>query len=286
MSTNEIGVHSARTLFPWVWLSRLRRPQKMRWERFWSLLCSGVLVPRLTGTPSVLALWGTGKGGGSPFPSSAFLGQRSGLSTAGPWRCERCSGRGVLDGPEHPGRRELVLSCCPIVSLCFTREVIEKKPEKFKVQCLTDIKNLFFPNTEPFYAAFGNRPAVSSGRGVGGRSGAPCSRRLPPGRLHARPGSPPTVGGGQRPSPASKGKGTTSCLTASSFLPSSAVESQCEARDAGLETPRPERPAELADRERWPGQAPLPAGTRRADAYTLGRSVLQGLRVRWSPMLI
>ncbi|XP_078204603.1 phosphatidate phosphatase LPIN1 isoform X32 [Callithrix jacchus] len=40
------------------------------------------------------------------------------------------------------------------------REVIEKKPEKFKVQCLTDIKNLFFPNTEPFYAAFGNRPAV------------------------------------------------------------------------------------------------------------------------------
>ncbi|XP_055666430.1 phosphatidate phosphatase LPIN1 isoform X2 [Falco peregrinus] len=40
------------------------------------------------------------------------------------------------------------------------REVIEKKPEKFKVQCLTDIKNLFYPNTEPFYAAFGNRPAV------------------------------------------------------------------------------------------------------------------------------
>ncbi|XP_057414224.1 phosphatidate phosphatase LPIN1 isoform X4 [Balaenoptera acutorostrata] len=39
------------------------------------------------------------------------------------------------------------------------REVIEKKPEKFKVQCLTDIRNLFFPNTEPFYAAFGNRPA-------------------------------------------------------------------------------------------------------------------------------
>ncbi|KAM6324008.1 phosphatidate phosphatase LPIN1 [Aegotheles albertisi] len=40
----------------------------------------------------------------------------------------------------------------------FHREVIEKKPEKFKVQCLTDIKNLFYPNTEPFYAAFGNRP--------------------------------------------------------------------------------------------------------------------------------
>ncbi|XP_069462052.1 phosphatidate phosphatase LPIN1 isoform X2 [Ambystoma mexicanum] len=38
------------------------------------------------------------------------------------------------------------------------REVIEKKPEKFKIQCLTDIKNLFYPNLEPFYAAFGNRP--------------------------------------------------------------------------------------------------------------------------------
>ncbi|XP_005160928.2 phosphatidate phosphatase LPIN1 isoform X2 [Danio rerio] len=37
------------------------------------------------------------------------------------------------------------------------REVIEKRPEKFKVACLTDIRNLFLPNTEPFYAAFGNR---------------------------------------------------------------------------------------------------------------------------------
>ncbi|CAH2246087.1 Hypothetical predicted protein [Pelobates cultripes] len=37
------------------------------------------------------------------------------------------------------------------------REVIEKKPEKFKIECLTDIKNLFLPNIEPFYAAFGNR---------------------------------------------------------------------------------------------------------------------------------
>ncbi|XP_027140387.1 phosphatidate phosphatase LPIN1 isoform X1 [Larimichthys crocea] len=38
------------------------------------------------------------------------------------------------------------------------REVIEKKPEKFKVECLNDIKNLFHPNKQPFYAAFGNRP--------------------------------------------------------------------------------------------------------------------------------
>ncbi|KAG9348001.1 hypothetical protein JZ751_004020 [Albula glossodonta] len=37
-------------------------------------------------------------------------------------------------------------------------EVIEKKPEVFKIECLTDIKNLFLPNQQPFYAAFGNRP--------------------------------------------------------------------------------------------------------------------------------
>ncbi|XP_077568949.1 phosphatidate phosphatase LPIN1 isoform X2 [Stigmatopora nigra] len=37
------------------------------------------------------------------------------------------------------------------------REVIEKKPERFKIECLTDIKHLFYPNTQPFYAAFGNR---------------------------------------------------------------------------------------------------------------------------------
>lgn len=42
----------------------------------------------------------------------------------------------------------------------FGREVIEKKPEKFKIECLTDIKNLFYPNTHPFYAAFGNRASV------------------------------------------------------------------------------------------------------------------------------
>ncbi|CAL8340786.1 unnamed protein product [Merluccius merluccius] len=37
------------------------------------------------------------------------------------------------------------------------REVIEKKPEVFKVACLADIKDLFNPQRRPFYAAFGNR---------------------------------------------------------------------------------------------------------------------------------
>ncbi|XP_048858436.1 phosphatidate phosphatase LPIN2-like [Brienomyrus brachyistius] len=37
------------------------------------------------------------------------------------------------------------------------REVIEKKPEVFKVACLSDIRDLFSPQKQPFYAAFGNR---------------------------------------------------------------------------------------------------------------------------------
>ncbi|XP_029005611.2 zgc:123305 [Betta splendens] len=37
------------------------------------------------------------------------------------------------------------------------REVIEKKPEVFKIACLGDIRDLFNPQREPFYAAFGNR---------------------------------------------------------------------------------------------------------------------------------
>ncbi|KAK2492101.1 hypothetical protein MC885_014716 [Smutsia gigantea] len=37
------------------------------------------------------------------------------------------------------------------------REVIEKKPEVFKIACLSDIQQLFLPHRQPFYAAFGNR---------------------------------------------------------------------------------------------------------------------------------
>ncbi|KAM4606224.1 phosphatidate phosphatase LPIN2-like [Polymixia lowei] len=53
-------------------------------------------------------------------------------------------------------RGPLMLSPSSLFS-AFHREVIEKKPEKFKIECLTDIRNLFCPNTHPFYAAFGNR---------------------------------------------------------------------------------------------------------------------------------
>ncbi|CAG4979331.1 unnamed protein product [Parnassius apollo] len=39
----------------------------------------------------------------------------------------------------------------------FHREVIEKKPEEFKIQCLADIKALFPHGSNPFYAGYGNR---------------------------------------------------------------------------------------------------------------------------------
>jgi len=38
----------------------------------------------------------------------------------------------------------------------FSREVIERKPHIFKIETLTNIRNLFPQNT-PFYAGFGNR---------------------------------------------------------------------------------------------------------------------------------
>ncbi|KAI9223932.1 Lipin/Ned1/Smp2-domain-containing protein [Blastocladiella britannica] len=40
----------------------------------------------------------------------------------------------------------------------FTREIIQRRPEEFKVACLRDIRALFGPDTKhPFYAGFGNR---------------------------------------------------------------------------------------------------------------------------------
>uniref|UniRef100_A0A671KIV5 phosphatidate phosphatase n=1 Tax=Sinocyclocheilus anshuiensis TaxID=1608454 RepID=A0A671KIV5_9TELE len=62
----------------------------------------------------------------------------------------------VNDGGIILPRGPLMLSPSSLFS-AFHREVIEKKPEIFKIECLTDIKNLFLPNKHPFYAAFGNR---------------------------------------------------------------------------------------------------------------------------------
>lgn len=62
----------------------------------------------------------------------------------------------VNDGGTILPRGPLMLSPSSLFS-AFHREVIEKKPEIFKIECLTDIKNLFQNNKQPFYAAFGNR---------------------------------------------------------------------------------------------------------------------------------
>jgi hypothetical protein len=45
--------------------------------------------------------------------------------------------------------------------LCDCREVIERKPEEFKIKCLRDIKALFPDHLQSLYAGFGNRVNVS-----------------------------------------------------------------------------------------------------------------------------
>ncbi|XP_016074858.1 PREDICTED: phosphatidate phosphatase LPIN3 isoform X2 [Miniopterus natalensis] len=64
------------------------------------------------------------------------------------WVSER--GCGLPKGP-------ILLSPSSLFS-ALHREVIEKKPEVFKIACLSDIRQLFLPHGQPFYAAFGNRP--------------------------------------------------------------------------------------------------------------------------------
>ncbi|KAJ1501053.1 hypothetical protein HMI55_001671 [Coelomomyces lativittatus] len=39
----------------------------------------------------------------------------------------------------------------------FTREVIQRRPEEFKIACLRDIRSLFHTEINPFHAGFGNR---------------------------------------------------------------------------------------------------------------------------------
>ncbi|KAF4513935.1 UNVERIFIED_CONTAM: hypothetical protein B566_EDAN018306 [Ephemera danica] len=60
--------------------------------------------------------------------------------------------QGDLSLPEGP----LLLSPTSLIS-AFHREVIEKKPEEFKISCLRDIQALFPPECKPFYAGYGNK---------------------------------------------------------------------------------------------------------------------------------
>ncbi|XP_063993759.1 phosphatidate phosphatase LPIN3 isoform X2 [Diachasmimorpha longicaudata] len=60
--------------------------------------------------------------------------------------------QGDLSLPEGP----LLLNPTSLIS-AFHREVIEKKPERFKISCLSDIQALFPEGSKPFYAGYGNR---------------------------------------------------------------------------------------------------------------------------------
>ena len=61
--------------------------------------------------------------------------------------------QGNLELPDGP----LFLNPTGLMS-AFHREVIERKPEEFKIRCLRDIQKLFPKN--PFYAGYGNRVNV------------------------------------------------------------------------------------------------------------------------------
>lgn len=63
--------------------------------------------------------------------------------------------QGDVQLPDGP----LLLNPTSLIS-AFHREVIERKPEQFKIECLSDIKNLF-TDKNPFYAGYGNRINVS-----------------------------------------------------------------------------------------------------------------------------
>ncbi|KAK7867306.1 hypothetical protein R5R35_002128 [Gryllus longicercus] len=60
--------------------------------------------------------------------------------------------QGDLSLPDGP----LLLNPTSLLS-AFHREVIEKKPEEFKISCLRDIQALFPEDSKPFYAGYGNR---------------------------------------------------------------------------------------------------------------------------------
>lgn len=45
--------------------------------------------------------------------------------------------------------------------LYVCREVIERRPEEFKMAALKEVRALFPADTHPFYAGFGNRVTVS-----------------------------------------------------------------------------------------------------------------------------
>jgi len=49
----------------------------------------------------------------------------------------------------------------PMKSLPFCREVIERRPEDHKIECLKQIRALFPADYHPLHAGFGNKSSVS-----------------------------------------------------------------------------------------------------------------------------
>ncbi|KAK3863213.1 hypothetical protein Pcinc_030987 [Petrolisthes cinctipes] len=60
--------------------------------------------------------------------------------------------QGDISLPDGP----LLLNPTSLVQ-AFHREVIEKKPEEFKISCLRDIQALYPPHRNPFYSGYGNK---------------------------------------------------------------------------------------------------------------------------------
>uniref|UniRef100_A0A1Y1KET5 phosphatidate phosphatase n=1 Tax=Photinus pyralis TaxID=7054 RepID=A0A1Y1KET5_PHOPY len=60
--------------------------------------------------------------------------------------------QGDLNMPDGP----MLLNPTSLIT-AFHREVIEKKPEQFKISCMSDIRALFPADSNPFYAGYGNR---------------------------------------------------------------------------------------------------------------------------------
>lgn len=50
-----------------------------------------------------------------------------------------------------------MIMCCDFLVDAFKREVIHRKPQEFKISALTEVKRLFPPNFNPYFAGFGNR---------------------------------------------------------------------------------------------------------------------------------
>lgn len=64
--------------------------------------------------------------------------------------------RGVEQGTYQLPDGPVIMSPDRLIQ-ALKREVIDRRPEEFKIACLKDIKSLFGPYRNPFYAGFGNR---------------------------------------------------------------------------------------------------------------------------------